>query len=134
MIESDYHWTRSGRNWETMKARARRMRKNPTPAERALWERLRGKRLDGMKFRRQHVIDRIIVDFFCPQMKLVIEVDGSAHADADARDRKRDSVLRQRNLRLLRFTNKQVLRQMEWVLAVIRRFVRGRSGSQRSAG
>jgi very-short-patch-repair endonuclease len=65
--------------WNKTKPLARQMRHAPTRAERRLWSCLRGHRLSGFKFRRQHPIDRFIVDFTCPAARLVIEVDGPSH-------------------------------------------------------
>ena len=59
--------------------RARQMRKEPTNAEALLWVRLRKRQLDGLKFRRQHIVQYFIVDFYCPRVKLVIEIDGPVH-------------------------------------------------------
>lgn len=62
-------------------SRARSLRKEPTSAERALWQALRGSGLDGLRFRRQHAINRYVADFACIALKLVIEVDGHVHGD-----------------------------------------------------
>ena len=64
-----------------MKANARTQRKAMTGAERALWQHLRGRAFGGYKFRRQHVLGPYILDFYCPELHLAIEVDGSPHAD-----------------------------------------------------
>jgi very-short-patch-repair endonuclease len=65
-----------------IKARARELRKVMTPAEKMLWQQLRGRGLNGLKFRRQHPLGNLIVDFYCAEHRLVIEVDGGIH-DAD---------------------------------------------------
>jgi very-short-patch-repair endonuclease len=64
-------------------ARAKELRCPMTPQENKLWQRLRAKQLYGLKFRRQHPLDRFILDFFCVKQRLVIEIDGSGHADPD---------------------------------------------------
>jgi very-short-patch-repair endonuclease len=87
-----------------------------TPAERALWQRLRANRLAGWHFRRQQVISGFIVDFYCHQAALVIEVDGGIHASQPEADAAREAVLRGRGLRVLRLTTADVLRQMPAVL------------------
>jgi very-short-patch-repair endonuclease len=102
-------------------SRARSLRKNPTAAEQALWRSLRGSALDGLRFRRQHPIDRYVADFACISLKLAIEVDGGVHeVDGRAlRDIIRTEVIESRGWRVLRFTNAQVLRDVDRVLAAI---------------
>jgi very-short-patch-repair endonuclease len=68
-------------------ARARKMRTDPTPEEASLWQSLRKCQLGGYKFRRQHVIGAYIVDFYCPQARMVVEVDGKVHANQIGYDR-----------------------------------------------
>ena len=70
------HWKTSPQLWHRLKPLAREMRLNPTPAEDRLWQRLRRSQIHGTPFRRQHTIERFIVDFYCPQAQLVIELDG----------------------------------------------------------
>ena len=84
------------------------MRRNPTPSEEHLWRRLRNRRLLGLKFRRQHAIDRFIVDFYCAEAQLVVEVDGSVHKSLVQEDAVRQDVLERRGLRVLRFTNSEI--------------------------
>ncbi len=96
---------------------ARTMRKLPTPFEQALWNRLRAARLDGLKFRRQTVIDHAIVDFFLPSLGLIVEVDGDTH-DID-RDGRRDAKLRGQGFTVLRFTNAEVGGNIDGVLETI---------------
>ncbi len=72
---------------------ARQLRKNPTDAERVLWRHLRFRQMGGHKFRRQQAIGPDIVDFFCPEERLIIEVDGSQHAEQKYYDRERDHWL-----------------------------------------
>src|SRR5579883_2859889 len=73
---------------------ARKLRKSPTDAEIRLWSRLRRKQIEGFRFRRQQPIGRYIVDFFCPEAKLIIEVDGGQHAERQAEDAARTIGLR----------------------------------------
>lgn len=84
------------------------MRNEPTDAEHALWQIVRGKKLEGMRFRRQHPIGNYIVDFICPDKKLIIEMDGSQHAESRY-DKKRDQNLSALGYTVLRFWNKEVL-------------------------
>jgi very-short-patch-repair endonuclease len=100
---------------------ARRLRTTPTDAELRLWSRLRRKRLDGHRFRRQHPIGRYVVDFFCAEAKLIIEVDGGQHADES---NARANWLEGRGYRMLRFWNNEVLGNTEGVLAEILRVLR----------
>lgn len=92
------------------------LRNNMTYAEKVLWERLRKNRLEGIHFRRQQIIDGVIADFYCHQHGLVIEVDGGIHENQKEYDNVRDSFLRERNLRVLRFANDQVLNELDAVL------------------
>lgn len=94
--------------------RARQMRNEPTPFEKALWLRLGGSQLGGFKFRRQIVLAPWIVDFFCSAKGLIIEIDGNTH-DAEA-DRRRDAILLQRGFHVLRFTNQDVGSNVDGVL------------------
>jgi adenine-specific DNA-methyltransferase len=97
---------------------AREMRKAPTDAEARMWHFLRNRRMAGWKFRRQHSITKYIVDFICIDAGLVIELDGGQHADllAQQADEERSAFLAERNLRVLRFWNNEVLQQTEPVL------------------
>jgi len=104
-----------------LKARARGMRHEPTPAEAKLWECLRGNQL-GVKFRRQHSIDRYIADFICLSNKLLVELDGAGHLEPDQADYDygRSALLTDLGYRVLRFSNDQALNQTEEVLATIK--------------
>jgi very-short-patch-repair endonuclease len=99
--------------------RARKLRKNMTDAERALWRHLRLRQLDGHKFRRQGRIGPYIADFACLKAQIVVEVDGGQHADAHAYDSRRDDFMRGQGYRVLRFWNNDVLGNMEGVWEVI---------------
>ena len=87
-----------------------------TPAERQLWKRLRANRLDGWHFRRQQIIDTFIVDFYCHEAGLVIEIDGPIHAQEVQEDQDRTQVLNLRGLKVLRFTNNEVMNHIRQVL------------------
>jgi very-short-patch-repair endonuclease len=88
---------------------ARRLRRSQTLAEEKLWAILRGRRLDGFKFRRQVPIDRYFADFVCRDAKLVVELDGPAHEDRFLHDEARTQVLEHCGFRVLRFGNEAVL-------------------------
>jgi very-short-patch-repair endonuclease len=98
--------------------RARRLRRDATDAETALWHRLRSRRLNGHKFVRQEPIGPYTVDLICRERRLVIEVDGGQHA-GNPRDGVRDKWLVGRNYRVLRFWNNDVLGNMAGVLETI---------------
>ena len=102
-------------------ARARHLRRRQTDAERRLWHRLRTRRLGGHKFRRQHSIGKYIVDFYCEDARLVIELDGGGHNEPQqkAYDKRRTSTLEQLGLTVLRFWNHELLLNTEQVLEVI---------------
>jgi very-short-patch-repair endonuclease len=104
---------------DEMRQRAEFMRRNMTPVEAKLWQRLRAGRLEGFHFRRQQVIDGYIVDFYCHTAGLVVEVDGEFHVEREAYDRERDLHLAGYGLRVLRFDNTQVEGEIEAVLAAI---------------
>ena len=96
------------------------MRRNPTLSEERLWRRLRDRRLLGLKFRRQHAIDRFIVDFYCAEVQLVVEVDGEVHGRSVQEDAIRQDVLESRGWRVLRFTNSEIDNSLEGVLKKIK--------------
>jgi very-short-patch-repair endonuclease len=98
---------------------ARRLRQQLTPAEDQLWSALRGRQLLGLKFRCQHPVGRFIVDFYCPSCKLVIEVDGDIHTQQKAYDEARTEQLQSFGYRVLRFTNEEVLNDLQTVLTCI---------------
>ena len=95
---------------------SRRLRRRSTDVERLLWSRPRDRQLAGAKFRRQHPIGPYIVDFFCLEQRLVIELDGGQHARRSRHDAKRDHWLESRGYRVLRFWNNDAMRNVEGVL------------------
>jgi very-short-patch-repair endonuclease len=99
-------------------SRARAMRREPTDAERKLWYALRDRRMQARKFRRQAPIGPYIVDFFCIAHRLVVEADGSQHAE-NKRDAVRDEWLAGKGYEVLRFGNRDILTARESVLATI---------------
>jgi very-short-patch-repair endonuclease len=103
---------------------ARNLRKRQTRAEHFLWRQLRARHLREVKFRRQVPIDNYIVDFVSFEKKIVIELDGGQHAETTASDAVRDSWLRGRGYKVLRFWDNEVFQNMEGVLEVIRRNIR----------
>src|SRR5579872_5787021 len=95
---------------------ARKMRRAMTPAEVLLWRCLCANRLGSLHFRRQQVIDGFIVDFYCQVAALVIEVDGDVHNGQTEYDAERDRILASRGLKVLRFSNEQILEEIATVL------------------
>jgi len=109
--------------------KARALRQNMTRAEKVLWERLRKKRPDGHKFRNQHPIDIFIADFYCHECRLIIEVDGGIHDVPEIRDKDqgRTDELENLGLKILRFTNEEVIYQTDKVVDIIKQHLRERS-------
>ena len=101
--------------------RVRELRHNPTEAEQLLWRLLRNRQLMGYKFRRQHPYCGYILDFYCHEARLVIEVDGGQHADHEqaAYDCDRTKCLESNGLRVIRFWNHEILGNIEGVLQEI---------------
>lgn len=106
------------------RVRAKRSRRQMTPAECRSWKHVRANRLDGVQFRRQQIIDGFIVDFYCHTLKLVVEVDGPIHDHQTGDDREREYVLLGRGLTILRFTDDEVLRDLPAVLDRIQAIAR----------
>ena len=97
---------------------ARKLRKNMTDAERALWRLLRDRQLAGWRFRRQEPIDHYIVDFICFEARLILEADGSQHFESVA-DKVRDAYLQSKGFRVLRLWNTDILANREGVQRLI---------------
>ncbi len=103
----------------TLTSCARSLRKQATDAERILWCYLRGRHMDGYKFRRQVVIKPYIVDFICLEAMLIIEADGSQHLEQVVYDEKRSLHLKSAGYRVMRFWNHDILTETETVLEQI---------------
>ncbi|HTR60049.1 MAG TPA: DUF559 domain-containing protein [Candidatus Binataceae bacterium] len=102
---------------ETPRDRARRLRREATDQERILWQRLRAKRLEGFKFRRQHRIGPYYADLCCVQKRLIVEIDGEQHAQKQEQaDERRTAFLSSEGYRVIRFWNHEVLKDIENVL------------------
>lgn len=121
MSKNEKHpvWTSGTREWSRLKLRARLFRKESTHAERVLWGHLRARRLKGYKFRRQQAIDRFIADFYCFQAKLIVEIDGPIHNKQKDRDAARQERLELLGYTVIRFSNQQVLENLDLVLSKI---------------
>ena len=101
------------------KERSRALRKNATDAERILWHHLRRRQLNGHRFRRQQPIGPYIVDFYCHDKQLIIEVDGGQHSEEQVYDAKRTQWLEQNGFQVLRFWNHEVMNRNDVVLEAI---------------
>ena len=101
-----------------MKERRRELRSNMTKAERLLWIQLKGKALNGYKFRRQHSIGYYVTDFYCTKVKLAVEVDGPTHYnDEEAEnDKERQELIENLGVHFLRFTNDEVFETLDTVI------------------
>ncbi|MBK3518573.1 endonuclease domain-containing protein [Carboxylicivirga marina] len=102
-----------------IRQRAKDLRKEFTGAEKILWNKLRNRQLNGLKFRRQHPIDIFIADFYCHEKKLVIEVDGKIHDFQKEYDRGRTAELNNLGVKVLRFTNEEVQKNIQKVCKTI---------------
>ena len=99
--------------------RAKELRRNMTPVEKILWDKLRHNHLNGFQFRRQQIIDGYIVDFYCHAKALIVEVDGDIHDHQIEYDAERDAHLTSRGFRILRFSNDEAHHELENVLQKI---------------
>ena len=128
MIETKPHNQTRINNLQYLKERRRDLRNNPTPTETQLWEKLAKRQLGGFKFRRQHSINHYIVDFYCPQLKLIIEVDGEIHDQPKNKehDHLRDLELTEQGFHVLRFRNQEVQSNIENVIEKILSFIASR--------
>jgi len=100
----------------------RELRQSATKAEKILWEYLRNRRLEGLKFRRQHPLDNFIVDFYCHEKSIAVEIDGRIHdlKENAEYDRMRTYLLKGSGIKVIRFRNKEIELSIEMVLSKIR--------------
>ncbi|NQU27444.1 MAG: endonuclease domain-containing protein [Candidatus Marinimicrobia bacterium] len=106
-----------------LKQLARNLRNNSTLAEVLLWNQLKQRQVLGYQFMRQKPIANFIVDFFCSNLKLVIEVDGESHYKRDHQDQQRQQYLESLGLTVLRFDNDQIKQDLNGVLETIHRWI-----------
>ena len=97
------------------------LRSNMPGAEIILWSKLKGKALNGYRFRRQYSVRNFVLDFYCPKLKLAIEVDGESHFsdDAQLRDEERQRIIESFGITFMRFTNREIYENVEGVLEKI---------------
>ena len=99
-----------------MLAQAIKLRREMTPAEKLLWKHIKANRLNGLHFRRQQVVHGYYPDFYCHRHELIVEVDGGIHDLQQQYDAEREDYLRSLGLRLIRFTNEQIQKDLKGVL------------------
>ena len=104
------------RTSSAVQTRAKELRQQMTPPETLMWEHLRGRRLNGLKFRRQHPLGLFIADFYCAEYRLVVEIDGGVHQNQSDRDAQRTQQFVQYGYRVLRFRNEAIERDINRVL------------------
>lgn len=102
-----------------IRQKAKQLRSNSTDAERNFWAHIRNRRLEGWKFRRQLPVGQYIVDFACPELRLIIEIDGGQHAEQVIYDLSRTRFLQSKGYRVVRFWNNEVLGNIEGVLEAL---------------
>ena len=122
------HYPTAKANDKEQKEFRKALRNNMTPAETLLWRALKGRGAGGMKFRRQQGIGPFILDFYCPEHRLGIELDGNSHDYKYDYDEERTEYLREQGIRILRFSNQQVFTSLEGVLAEIVSVANGVTG------
>ena len=105
------------------KDKRRSLRNNMPKAETVIWSKLKGKQLLGYKFRRQYSVDRYVIDFYCPELKLAVEIDGDSHFqnDAESDDKYRQAFIESFGVQFLRFTNEDVFKNPDGVIETVRR-------------
>src|SRR6478672_5938223 len=103
--------------WQTRRARS--LRREMTPAEQKLWAALRGRRFDGYKFRRQRPVECYILDFFCAELMLGLEIDGETHLGKERNDQERQQSIEATGIKIMRFWNTEVYDEFEAVLEAI---------------
>ena len=113
------HYNKAKANTIEQKDQRRKLRSNMTPAEATLWRALKERGAGGLKFRRQQGIGPFILDFYCPERRLCVELDGSSHNYRYDYDEQRTAFLRKQGIRVLRFSNEQVFSSIQGVVAEI---------------
>ena len=124
MESDDYYKTANPLVYDLLKNNAKRMRRGQTEAESFLWSYIRANQL-GVHFRRQHPIGDFIADFICIDQRLIIEVDGNIHNKPEQQewDKQRTAFLESQDYRVVRFSNEQVLHDIEKVIAHIKSYI-----------
>lgn len=115
------HYHSAKANLPEQKERRKALRNSSTPAESILWRVMKGKGIGGWKFRRQQGIGPYILDFYCPELRLGVELDGNSHDYKYEYDEQRSSFLKQQGIHIIRFSNEAVLNGLEGVIDEIQR-------------
>ena len=110
------HYKTAKANESEQKILRKELRSHATPAEAVLWKMLKGRNADGMKFRRQQGIGPYVLDFYCPELRLCVELDGSSHDYKYEYDEQRTEFLQNQGIRVLRFSNEQVWQGLDSVV------------------
>ena len=110
------HYKTAKANESEQKILRKELRSHATPAEAVLWKMLKGRNADGMKFRRQQGIGPYVLDFYCPELCLCVELDGSSHDYKYEYDEQRTEFLQNQGIRVLRFSNEQVWQGLDFVV------------------
>ena len=110
------HYKTAKANESEQKILRKELRSHATPAEAVLWKMLKGRNADGMKFRRQQGIGPYVLDFYCPELRLCVELDGSSHDYKYEYDEQRTEFLQKQGIRVLRFRNEQVWQGIDSVV------------------
>ena len=110
------HYKTAKANESEQKILRKELRSHATPAEAVLWKMLKGRNADGMKFRRQQGIGPYVLDFYCPELRLCVELDGSSHDYKYEYDEQRTDFLQKQGIRVLRFRNDQVWQGIDSVV------------------
>jgi len=106
-----------------IKTISRLLRKRATPAEVMLWEEIRNRKLNGLKFRRQYPVSGFILDFYCAEKNLGIELDGSIHDTQKEYDQIREQLISESGIRILRFSNQEIMENLEEVKTKIENLI-----------
>lgn len=108
-------------NKSSMKERRQVLRRNMPEAEVILWSRIRQKQIEGFRFRRQYSVGSYVLDFYCPELKLAIEVDGESHFhhDIEEYDKEREDEIKGLGIQILRFENNEIYKNLYGVLQMI---------------
>lgn len=106
-------------NDKIQKLRRQELRAKSTEVEEILWQKIRNRQLNNLKFLRQYSVGPYILDFFCPEMRLAIELDGEQHKEAIEYDQERESFLKDKDIKTIRFWNNEVINNIENIFEII---------------
>ena len=112
-------------NKKSEQPKRKQLRNNPTYAEKILWLSLRKRQVEGIRFLRQYSVNKFVIDFYAPEIKLAIEVDGCSHIGKEKYDMERQKYIENFNIMVIRFKNEQVIGNPDEVVAEIKAVIRG---------